>query len=103
MKLTEREMTEIKRLSERCGVRELVLFGSALWVDDFGPESDVDLAVTFREPKAKGRFTAYMDLKEALEGLFHRPVDLVSSDAIRNPVFRDELQKFRKILFAAPA
>ena len=103
MKLTEREMTEIKRLSERCGVRELVLFGSALRVDDFGPESDVDLAVTFREPKAKGRFTAYMDLKEALEGLFHRPVDLVSSDAIRNPVFRDELQKFRKILYAAPA
>ncbi len=95
-------MTEIERLSERCGVRELVLFGSALRDGDFGPGSDIDLAVTFREPKAKGRFTAYMDLKEALEGMFHRSVDLVSAEAIRNPVMRDELQKSRKILYAAP-
>ena len=100
MELTERDLAEIKQLSERCGVRELVLFGSALRAEDFGPDSDVDLAVTFREPKAKGRFTAFMDLKEELEELFQRSVDLVSTDSIRNPVFRDELQKFRSILYA---
>jgi predicted nucleotidyltransferase len=103
MKLTDQDMTEIKRLSERCGVRELVLFGSALSMENFSPESDVDLAVTFRDPRSKGRFTAYMDLKEALEGLFHRPVDLVSTDAVRNPVFRDELLKSQKVLYAASA
>ena len=103
MKLTERELSAIKQLSERCGVRELVLFGSALRAEDFGPDSDVDLAVTFREPKAKGRFTAFMDLKEHLEELFQRSVDLVSMVAIRNPVFRDELQKSRSVLYAAQA
>jgi uncharacterized protein len=103
MKLTERDMTEIKQLSERCGVGELALFGSALSPEKFGPESDIDLAVTFIDPKSKGRFTAYMDLKEALERLFRRSVDLVSTDAVRNPIFRDELQKSRKILYAASA
>lgn len=103
MKLTEGEKSEIRRLAERSGVLELALFGSSLSPEDFGENSDIDLAVTFRESKAKGRFAAYMDLKEALEGLFRRPVDLVSADAIRNPVFRDELAKSREILYVASA
>lgn len=103
MKLTEREISAINQLSKRCGVRELVLFGSALRPENFGQNSDIDLAVTFNESKAKGRFTAYMDLKEALEGLFHRPVDLVSADAIRNPVFHEELKKTGEVLYAASA
>lgn len=103
MELSEREIVEIRKLAQRCGVRELALFGSALQSENFQPGSDVDLAVTFRDPKARGRFSAYMDLKESLESLLRRPVDLVSTDAVRNPVFRDELQKSRKILYAASA
>lgn len=103
MRLSEREISEITRLSKRCGVRKLVLFGSALHPENFRPDSDIDLAVSFNEPIAKGRFTAYMDLKEALEGLFRRPVDLISADAIRNPVLREELKKSGEILYAASA
>ncbi len=103
MKLIEREIAEIRQASERCGVQKLILFGSALRPADFRRGSDIDLAVTFSKPTAKGRFTAYMDLKEALEVLFHRSVDLVSTDAIRNPVFREELQTSGKIVYAAPA
>ena len=103
MKLTEREISEIRQASERCGVQKLILFGSALRPEDFTQDSDIDLAVTFNKPTAKGRFTAYMDLKEALEVLFHRTVDLVSADAIRNPIFREELQSSGKILYAASA
>ena len=103
MKLTEEEIHEINQLSKRCGVRKLVLFGSALLPENFRPDSDIDLAVSFTEPIAKGRFTAYMDLKEALEGLFRRPVDLVSADAIRNPIIREQLTKSGEILYAASA
>ena len=103
MKLTEREIAEIRQASERCGVQKLILFGSALRPADFKQDSDIDLAVTFRKPTAKGRFAAYMDLKEALEVLFHRPVDLVSADAIRNPIFREELQSSGKVVYAASA
>lgn len=101
MKLTEREIAEIAQVSERCGVRKLVLFGSAMRPADFRRDSDIDLAVTFSKPTAKGRFTAYMDLKEALEVIFHRPVDLVSAGAIRNPIFIEELRKSGKVVYAA--
>ena len=103
MKLTKQEISKITQLSKGCGVRELVLFGSALHPENFNRDSDIDLAVSFSDPKAKGRFTAYMELKEALEGLFCRPVDLVSADAIRNPVFREELKKSGEVLYAASA
>jgi len=33
-------------------------------------------------------FDNYMELKEELEKLFKRPVDLVENQAIRNPIFR---------------
>lgn len=103
MKFSEREIAGIRQASERCGVRELILFGSALRPVEFGRDSDIDLAVTFHKSTSNGRFTAYMDLKEALEELFHRSVDLVSADAIRNPILREELATSGKVVYAASA
>jgi predicted nucleotidyltransferase len=66
------------------GVTRLSVFGSAL-SDRFNPaRSDVDLLVEFgtdtRDP-----FSDYFGLKEDLENLLMRPVDLVMASAIRNP------------------
>ncbi len=100
LKLTEEQLREIVLLARRLGVKELSLFGSALRPEDFGPDSDVDMAVSFTDQHAKGRFTAFMDLKEALEILMARPVDLISLEAIRNPVMRAELETSRRLLYA---
>ncbi len=68
------------------GVSRLRLFGSAL-TERFDPDhSDVDFLVDFG-PGATDLFDAYFGLKENLERLLGRSVDLVMTDAVTNPYF----------------
>ena len=59
---------------------ELSLFGSVLR-DDFRPNSDVDLLVTF-SPDAEWSLLDHMAMEEELSAIFRRKVDLVSRRAI---------------------
>ena len=59
---------------------ELSLFGSVLR-DDFQPNSDVDLLVTF-SPDAEWSLLDHMAMEEELSAIFRRKVDLVSRRAI---------------------
>ena len=69
-------------LCQRYDVARLEVFGSALRAADFDPaRSDVDLLVTFA-PHSRDNFAAFLDLKEALETLLGRPVDLVERKAV---------------------
>lgn len=43
----------------------------------------------------------YFDLKESLEQILGRPVDVVSATSIRNPYFRDQVMRTREKLYAA--
>lgn len=70
----ERNRDEIRRF----GVRRLGLFGSAVRGDNTA-QSDLDFLVEFDRKS----FDSYMDLKDFLEQLFHRPVDLVITDALK--------------------
>lgn len=66
------------RLGDFCRrwkVAELALFGSILR-DDFGPASDIDVMVRF-EPAVDWRYYHLTEMREELERLFGRPVDLV--------------------------
>jgi predicted nucleotidyltransferase len=62
------------------GARRLGLFGSQAR-GEASEASDLDFLVEF-EPGAKS-FDSYMDLKEFLEDLFHRRVDLVISEVLK--------------------
>jgi hypothetical protein len=69
------------------GVRRIGLFGSVAR-DEARPGSDMDFLVEF-EPGRK-TFDNYMDLKDFLEQLFERRVDLVTSEGIK-PQLRDRI------------
>ncbi|MGB7962555.1 MAG: nucleotidyltransferase domain-containing protein, partial [Propionicimonas sp.] len=76
----------IVALCRRHGVARLSVFGSAL-TDRFDPNrSDVDMTVEF-VPDLPDRFGVYFGLKEDLEQLLERPVDLLVRTAIDNPFF----------------
>ena len=92
---------EIEALCQRLGVRRLDLFGSAL--DDRFDEkkSDIDVLVEFTRRQGFDYVDAYFALKEGLEKIFGRPVDVVSVTGIRNPYFRDEVMRTRELLYAA--
>ena len=44
---------------------------------------------------------AYFGLREDLEGLFGRPVDLVMIAAVTNPYFLKNIESTRRVLYAA--
>lgn len=92
---------ELRELCRRFGVRRLEVFGSAARGGDFDPaRSDVDLLVEF-QPMSPGAYAdAFFDLKESLEQLFDRPVDLVTATAVRNPFFRQTMERSKALLYA---
>jgi uncharacterized protein len=71
---------QLQALCRQWRVAELCVFGSALR-DDFRPDSDVDLLVTFMSD-ARWRARDLLRLQDDLEVLFGRKVDLVERAAV---------------------
>lgn len=89
------------KLNELCDthkVKELYLFGSVL-TDKFNDSSDIDMLIQFNQVELLEYFDNYMDLKEKLEQLFLRPVDLVENQAIRNPIFRKVIEREKQLVY----
>jgi uncharacterized protein len=97
--LIERHRFGLEDLCRSYHVKTLELFGSAT-DGTFDPaRSDLDFLVEFL-PEAAGRvFHGYFDLKEALQRLLGRPVDLVMLGAVRNRYFLEAVARQRKVLF----
>lgn len=93
----QRLKPQIDRICRQLRVRRLGVFGSVLR-KDFGPASDVDVLVVFDEDN-KDLFGKYFELKERLEEVFGREVDLVVDRPFRNPVFRDAVEKTRTVIY----
>jgi len=90
---------ELVALARRWRIEELAVFGSVTR-DDFGPHSDIDLLVTF-ERGSTWSLWDFIDLKEQLEILFGRPVDLVEKQALRNPYRRQHILSTARVVYAA--
>lgn len=99
--IIEARLPEIEELCRTFSVQRLDLFGSALG-DAFDPDSsDVDVLVEFDAVPGFDYFNNYFGLKEGLEQIFQRPVDVVSATAIRNPYFKRQVLATRELLYAA--
>lgn len=100
MEIIEANNKEITDLCRKYAVKELYLFGSALR-QNFRSGCDIDLAVVFSRKGIEGSFDQYFNLKMELEQLLGRSVDLVCSASIRNSILRRELDKTKKLIYAA--
>jgi hypothetical protein len=63
--------------------------------------SDLDFLVDFLPLEPGRRADTYFGLREGLESLLGRPVDLVVRKAIRNRYFRQAIDPTCKLLYAA--
>ena len=98
--LIENNREAIARLCRLHGVRSLEAFGSILRDDfDLG-RGDVDVLVEF-EAQAADSFSNFLDLKESLEALFQRSVDLVELRSIRNCRLRYYIEQSKSAIYAA--
>ncbi len=101
LSLIKNRRSELETICRRRAVRRLELFGSAAR-DDFDPSaSDLDFLVAFDPDPRVSALESFFGLKEDLEALFGRPVDLVMPDAVRNPYLRAEIARDRQLLYAA--
>jgi uncharacterized protein len=71
---------EIIKFCEKWQIAEFALFGSVLR-DDFSQNSDIDVLITYL-PAAKRGLLEKITMKEELEKLFNRSVDILSKTAI---------------------
>jgi predicted nucleotidyltransferase len=79
-------------------VKTLWAFGSVL-TDKFSPDSDVDLIVDFDDWMSGNITATFFDLKDSLEQLFDRPVDLMGYQPIRNPVLRRSVENTKQLIY----
>jgi len=79
----------IAQFCQRWNIVEFALFGSVLR-DDFRPDSDVDVLVTY-EPSHRLTLSHLLGMQEEIENLFHRCVDLVEKKIRRR--LKPRLQK----------
>ncbi|WP_439481560.1 nucleotidyltransferase family protein [Cyclobacterium plantarum] len=75
-------MDKIRQLCLTHKVNKLFVFGSVL-KDSFTNESDIDLVVDFDKVDLNDYADNYFDLKDQLEAIFNRPVDLLEEKGIR--------------------
>lgn len=95
------DLAAIAELCRRYGVRQLALFGSAA-SDDFDPSrSDLDFVVDLGDLPPAEYADAYFGLREDLEALVGRPVDLLTAPSVRNPYLRHEVERTALELYAA--
>ena len=90
---------QIEAFCRKWKVREFALFGSVLR-DDFRPDSDVDVLVTFEEGSRHSLFDI-VDMKLELEELFGRDVDLVQKEGLVNPFRRQHILANHQVVYAA--
>jgi len=100
MTIIDKKKDYIANLCARYEIKELYLFGSALR-EDFGQDSDIDLAAVFLRNGVAGSFDQYFNFKAELERLIERPVDIVCASSIRNSVFRREIEETKRLIYAA--
>jgi uncharacterized protein len=90
---------KIAEFCRKWRIAEFALFGSVLR-DDFRPDSDVDVLVTF-DPNAGWSLFDLVDMQEELTTLFGKDVDLVEADGIRNPFCRHAILRSKEVIHAA--
>ncbi len=80
LKAIELPMEQIQAFCDRWQSIEFALFGSVLR-DDFRPDSDLDVLVTFA-PDAKRGLSETLQMRDELRTMFDRSVDLIVKAAI---------------------
>jgi predicted nucleotidyltransferase len=98
MNIVEQNIATVSELCKRHKVRDMYLFGSIL-TEKFSSGSDIDFLVNFGQVDLFYYFDNYMGLKDALENLFERPVDLIEEKTVKNPVLRRSIDRNKKLIY----
>ena len=89
---------QVTQVCQSLPIKRLGLFGSAL-TEKFTSKSDIDILVVFEEDNDIDYFDKYFELKENLEKIFNKKVDLVIDKKFKNPYFQKAVDSSRRIIY----
>lgn len=98
MDLVEKNIDLIRDLCKNHHVSQLFVFGSVL-TNSFKKNSDIDFIVDFQGIDLYDYADNYFDLKNSLEHLFKREVDLLEDKAINNPYLRQSIDSSKQLIY----
>ncbi|MGB0887504.1 MAG: nucleotidyltransferase family protein [Vicingaceae bacterium] len=98
MKISDKNLDTIKKLCKDYKVRTFSAFGSVTR-EDFKTDSDIDFVVDFNENDPFKYTDLYFQLKEKLEKLLKRQIDLVEERGVKNQFFKKELDNTKVLIY----
>lgn len=98
MGISEKNIEQIKQLCKENKVKSFSVFGSVL-TDHFSSDSDIDFIVDFDENDPIKYTDLYFQLKEKLEKIFKRQIDLIEERGIKNSFFRKEIDESKVVIY----
>jgi predicted nucleotidyltransferase len=98
MGIVDENIDKIRKLCEQHYVSRLSVFGSIL-NEKFDQDSDIDLLVDFSNIDLQNYADNYFSLKQALEEILRRQVDLLENKAIKNPYLRKSIDSSKRLLY----
>jgi predicted nucleotidyltransferase len=98
MNISDKNMEQIKAICKKYKVKNFFVFGSVL-TDSFSPNSDIDFIVDFEEKDPIKYTDLYFKLKDKLEKILNRQIDLIEERAIKNSFFRNEINQSKVLIY----
>ena len=94
----ESRRSDVAQICTRLGVRRLELFGSGTRTDS---PNDLDFLADLGDHAPAQYAAIYFSLREELEKLFAKPVDIVTPPGLSNPHFRQRVEQEKILLYAS--
>lgn len=98
MKISEKNIERIKQLCKENKVKNFSVIGSVL-TDNFSSDSDIDFVVDFDENDPIKYTDLYFQLKDKLEKILKRQIDLIEDRGIKNSFFRKEIDESKVVIY----
>ena len=98
MGIIDNNIDNLKKLCVTYNVEKMYLFGSSL-NSNFNEKSDIDLLVKFKHIELSKYFDNYIDLKEKLESLLGREVDLLEEQTLKNPILIKSINNSKELIY----
>ncbi len=99
--IIDEQLETVRQLCRKYRVGRLELFGSAARNVVGESPNDLDFLVEFKPLIPADRADAYFGLLADLQDLFRCEIDLVETEAVSNPYFKQAVDADRTVLYAA--
>lgn len=101
MKLSDKEINQIKEVCRELNIDKLFVFGSVL-SENFNKNSDIDLLISFADNISIEDYTKnYFLLHYRLRAMLKREVDIITENSLSNPFFIANIESNKMLIYEA--